>query len=104
MNIYVGNLSLEINEDELRQEFVAFGQVKSVCIMNDKDISSGQSRGYGFVEMPDEAEARAAIAGLNGRELRGRRLIVNETRSRSAGYGGSKRPDEGYPGGGRRLW
>jgi hypothetical protein len=70
MNIYVGNLSLEINEEELRQKFKAFEQVKSVTVMNDKDISSGQARGYGFVEMPSQSEGMNAIVSLNGKELR----------------------------------
>ena len=70
MNIYIGNLSLKINEEELRQEFKAFGQVKSVTVMNDNDISSGQASGYGFVEMPSQTEGTNAIASLNGKELR----------------------------------
>ncbi len=70
MNIYVGNLSLEVTEEELRQEFMAFGEVISVTIMNDKYIGSGQSRGYGFVEMPSVSEGQAAITALNGKILR----------------------------------
>ena len=76
MNIYVGNLSLELTEDELRQEFSVFGQVKSVNIMDDRDIGSGQPRGYGFVEMPLEFEGAAAVASLKGKELRGRSIEV----------------------------
>jgi RNA recognition motif-containing protein len=69
MNIYVGNLPLEVTEDELRQEFLAFGEVISVAIMNDKYIGSGQSRGYAFVEMPSQYEGKAAIAALNDKPM-----------------------------------
>ena len=79
MNIYVGNLSLELTEDELRQEFSAFGQVKSVNIMNDRDIGSGQPRGYGFVEMPLESEGKAAITSLKGKTIKGREIQVIES-------------------------
>ena len=80
MNIYVGNLSSEINEDDLRQAFEAFGQVASVNVI--KDRSTDEPRGFAFVEMPAEAEAQAAIDGLNGKELKGRSLSVNEARPR----------------------
>ena len=76
MNIYVGNLSLEVTEEELRREFMAFGEVISVTIMNDKYIGSGQSRGYGFVEMPSLSEGQAAIIALNGKTLRHRTIDV----------------------------
>ena len=76
MNIYVGNLSLEVTDEELRQEFMAFGEVISVTIMNDKYIGSGQSRGYGFVEMPSQSEGQAAITALNGKTLRHRTIDV----------------------------
>ena len=76
MNIYVGNLSLEMTEEELRQEFIAFGEVISVTIMNDEYIGSGQSRGYGFVEMPSQSEGQAAITALNGKTLRQRAIDV----------------------------
>jgi len=76
MNIYVGNLSLEVTEEELRQEFMAFGEVISVTIMNDKYIGSGQSRGYGFVEMPSQSEGQAAITALNGKTLRHRTIDI----------------------------
>jgi RNA recognition motif-containing protein len=79
MNIYVGNLPLELTEDELRQEFAVFGQVKSVNIMNDRDIGSGQPRGYGFVEMPLESEGEAAIISLTGKTLKGREIEVIES-------------------------
>ncbi len=97
MNIYVGNLSYEITEEDLKQAFEGFGQVESVNII--KDRYSGESRGFGFVEMPDKAEAESAIEGLNGKELKGRTLNVNEARPRSEGGGGG-----GRRGGGRRSY
>ena len=78
MNIYVGNLSLELTEAELRQEFIAFGQVISASIMSDKYIGSGQTRGYAFVEMASRSEGEAAITGLNGKTLKSRVLSVIE--------------------------
>ena len=78
MNIYVGNLSLEVSEEELRQRFIPFGQVISVSIMNDKYIGSGQPRGYGFVEMASKAEGETAITSLKGETLRGRVIDVIE--------------------------
>ncbi len=75
MNIYVGNLSLETTEDELRKEFTEFGKVISVIIMDDKYIGSGQPRGYGYVEMASKSEGATAIANLEGKKLRNR--IVN---------------------------
>jgi RNA recognition motif-containing protein len=80
MNIYVGNLSHDVTEDELRQEFEAFGQVTSANIITDR--FSGQSRGFGFVEMGNNEEAEAAIAALNGKDLKGRTLNVNVARPR----------------------
>ena len=78
MNIYVGNLSLEVTEEELRREFMAFGEVISVIIMNDRYIGSGQSRGYGFVEMPSQSEGKAAITALNEKTLRQMTISVIE--------------------------
>ena len=78
MNIYIGNLSLKITEGELRQEFMAFGEVISVTIMNDKYIGSGQSRGYAFVEMPSQSEGKAAIAALDDKTLRHMTINVIE--------------------------
>lgn len=89
MNIYVGNLSREVTEEELREAFKAFGQVTSVSIV--KDRYSGQPRGFGFVDMPAKAEAQEAIKGLNGKELKGRTLTVNEARPRSQGGRGGRR-------------
>jgi len=81
MNIYVGNLSREVTEEELREEFMAFGELKSVTIIKDK--YSGQSRGFGFVEMPSKSEGQAAIDGLTGKTLKDRTLDVSEARPRS---------------------
>ena len=81
MNIYVGNLSREVTKDDLLEAFEEFGQVESVKIITDR--VSGESRGFGFVEMPAEAEAQSAINGLNGKELKGETLTVNEARTRS---------------------
>ena len=78
MNIYVGNLPLEVTEGELRQEFIAFGEVISVTIMNDKYIGSGQSRGYAFVEMLSQSEGKAAITTLNDKALRQMNINVIE--------------------------
>ncbi len=92
MNIYVGNLSWEATEEDLRQAFEPFGQIESVRIITDK--FSNKSKGFGFVEMPAKAEAQAAISGLNGKELKGRTITVNEARPRP----------EGRQGGGQRSW
>jgi cold-inducible RNA-binding protein len=81
MNIYVGNLSYEVTEDELRQEFAAFGEVTSVRIITDR--YTGRPRGFGFVEMSTSSEGEAAIAGLNGKTLKDRTLNVSEARPRS---------------------
>jgi len=94
MKIYVGNLSYEVTEEDLRLTFEQFGQVESATIIKDRD--SGQSKGFGFVEMPSKAEGRSAIDDLNGKELKGRTLNVNEARPRAdsrsgkGGYGGGR--------------
>jgi len=102
MNIYVGNLSRETTEDELRQAFAPFGEVTSANII--KDRYSGESRGFGFVEMTTKSEAQAAINGLNGTSLGERTLSVNEARPRSEGGGGrgSYGGGGGFGGGGGR--
>ena len=89
MNIYVGNLSHELTEEELREAFQEFGEVTSAKIITDR--YSGVSRGFGFVEMANKAEAEAAITGLNGKELKGRTLTVNEARPRSDDRRGDRR-------------
>jgi len=78
MNIYVGNLSLEVTEDELRQEFIIFGEVTSVIIMDDKYIGSGQSRGYGYVQMASKSEGEAAVISLQEKSIRGKAIKVVE--------------------------
>ena len=88
MNIYVGNLSHDITEDDLRQAFEAFGEVTSVNVIKDK--FTGESRGFGFVELSGKAEAQSAIDGLNGKELKGRTLTVNEARPRAEGGRGGR--------------
>ena len=101
MKIYVGNLSYEVTEEDLRLALEEFGQVESATIIKDK--YSGQSKGFGFVEMASKAEGQSAIDGLNGKELKGRALKVNEARPRTesrgsrGGYGGGR----GGQGGGR---
>ena len=80
MNIYVGNLSYGMSEGELRDTFGAFGEVSSVKILMDRE--TGRSRGFGFVEMPNQAEGEAAISNLNGKDLGGRPLRINEARPR----------------------
>ena len=80
MNIYVGNLSYDISEADLREAFEAFGEVDSAKIITDRD--TGRSKGFGFVEMPDQGNGTTAIDGLNGQELGGRPLRVNEARPR----------------------
>ena len=93
MNIYVGNLAYTVTDEDLRKAFEAFGKVDSVNII--KDQYSNRSKGFGFVEMPDSGEARAAISGLNGKDLDGRNLTVNEAkprpeRSRGGDFGGKR--------------
>jgi cold-inducible RNA-binding protein len=85
MNIYVGNLSHDVTEDDLRQAFEAFGEVDSVNII--KDRFTGESRGFGFVEMSTKSEAEAAITGMNGQDVKGRAVNVNEARPRPQGRG-----------------
>jgi RNA recognition motif-containing protein len=94
MNIYVGNLSFKASEVEVRQAFAAFGEVSSVAII--KDQATGKSRGFAFVEMPNNAEAQAAIAGLNGKDLMGRNLMINEARPRTPGGSGGPRRTGGF--------
>ncbi len=103
MNIYVGNLSYEVTEEDLKEAFEVFGEVETVKVI--KDNYGGRSKGFGFVEMPAKAEAQSAIEGLNDKDLKGRMLKVNEARPRSesrggrGGYGGGR----GGQGGGRRF-
>jgi len=105
MNIYVGNLSRDLTETELREAFAAFGEVSSASIIKDK--FSGETRGFGFVEMPNKEEADKAISTLNGRDLKGRTATVNEARPRTdkprtggGGFGGGRGGSRGGFGGG----
>jgi RNA recognition motif-containing protein len=104
MKIYVGNLSYDVSEVNLRQAFEAFGQVSSATIV--KDRYSGHPRGFGFVEMLDRTEAQAAIQNLNGKELLGQQMNVNEARPRTdRGRFGSQGGHRGRPGyGGRNRY
>ena len=104
MNIYVGNLAYEVTEEELREEFEAFGEVTSVNIIKDK--YSGQSKGFGFVEMPTSSQGQAAITGLNGKLLHNRQIAVSGARPRTdnrgrGSYGGGRGGRSGGRGGGR---
>jgi cold-inducible RNA-binding protein len=99
MNIYVGNLSYDVTDEELREEFKAFGEVSSVNIIKDK--YSGQSKGFAFVEMPNLSEGQAAITGLNGKKLKERTISVSGARSRDSGGGGRSYGNKSY--GGRRT-
>ena len=96
MNIYVGNLSFEVTEEDLQEAFEAFGHIESVKII--KDNYSGRSKGFGFVEMSNNADAQSAINGLNDKELKGKTLKVNTARPRTENRGGR---GGGYGGGGR---
>jgi RNA recognition motif-containing protein len=89
MNLFVGNLSRQTTVDTLRQAFESHGQVSSANIIKDK--MSGESKGFGFIEMPTQAEAEAAIANLNGKELDGRTLTVNVSKPRTESSGRSDR-------------
>ena len=101
MKIYVGNLAFDVTEDELTAEFGAFGKVESVAIPADK--ISGRPRGFAFVEMASKSEAEAAIEGLNGKTLKDRTIVVNESRPRADNRGGGSygdRRSSGYGSGG----
>lgn len=105
MKIYVGNLSYELGEQELRQEFEAYGGVDSVSVITDK--YSGRSKGFAFVEMGKKAEGEAAIMSLNGKVLNERTIVVNEARPRSDNRSGSSydnRRNNSYGGGKQRRY
>ena len=91
MKIYVGNLSYEVTEEDLRQEFGAFGEITSVSVITDK--YSGRPKGFAFVEMASKSEAEAAITGLNGKTLKERTIVVNEARPRTDNRGGGSYGD-----------
>jgi cold-inducible RNA-binding protein len=96
LNIYVGNLSFDTSESDLEAAFATYGAVSTARIATDRD--TGRARGFGFVEMSSQAEAQAAIAGLNGKELQGRTLTVNEAKPREDRSAGGNRGG-GYSGG-----
>lgn len=105
MNIYIGNLTPDTTEDEVREAFAPFGDIAAVKII--RDGATGESRGFGFVEMPGEEQAKAAIEAMNGKEIKGNQLHVEVGRSKPAapGMGGGRRPgghDRGGPRGGGR--
>ncbi len=118
MNIFVGNLSKEVTDEDLQELFSAYGTVRSVKVI--KDMFSGESKGFGFIEMPGQAEAQKAISELNTKDLKGKKITVNEARPREdnrrgggggggrgghrgSGGGGGNRGGGGG-GGGRRSW
>ena len=99
MNIFIGNLSRQVSDADLREAFEAHGAVASANVIKDK--FTGESRGFGFVEMADQAQANAAIAALNGKDLKGRALNVAEAKPRTEGGGGGGARSGGGYGGGR---
>lgn len=106
--LYVGNLSYSVNDQSLQQHFSEFGTISSAKVMMDRD--SGRSKGFGFVEMSSDAEAQAAISGMNGKSIDGRDMVVNEARPmepRTGGFGGGgggrREGGGGYGGGGNRY-
>ncbi|MFH1623630.1 MAG: RNA-binding protein [Pseudomonadota bacterium] len=106
MKIYVGNLSYEVTEEDLRQEFASFGEVTSVSVITDK--YSGRPKGFAFVEMSSVSDGQAAITGLNGKTLKDRTLNVNTARPRSESSGGGSYGDRrgggGFSGGRQRRY
>ena len=104
--LYVGNLPYSVRDEDLQQAFGAYGQVNSAKVMMERD--TGRSKGFGFVEMGNDAEAQAAVEGMNGQSLGGRSLVVNEARPMEArpprtgggGFGGGRREGGGFGGGG----
>jgi RNA recognition motif-containing protein len=108
MNIYVGNLLFDVTEDELKELFAPFGQVTEVRLIMDK--FSGKSKGFGFIEMPSKEEAEKAIEALNGKDIKGRAMNVNEAKPKverggrggRGGFGGGRGRERGGYGGGNR--
>jgi RNA recognition motif-containing protein len=98
MNIYVGNIAREVTEEELRAAFAEFGEVSTATILKDK--YTNEPRGFGFVEMPSKSEAIEAMKQMDGKEIKGKRLIVNEARQREERRGGGGKRHSG--GGGNR--
>jgi RNA recognition motif-containing protein len=110
MNIFVGNLSKDVTEDDLQNLFAEYGSVRNVKVI--RDLFSGESKGFGFLEMPGQAEAQKAMSELNTRDLKGKKIAVNEARPRNekrrqggGGRGGNRNGgNRGGSGGGRRGW
>jgi RNA recognition motif-containing protein len=110
MNIYIGNLSQEVTDDDLRQAFESLGNITSAKVIRDR--FSGESRGFGFIEMPDKQEAMAAMESLNGSDLKGKKIMISEAKPRadkrrggSGGGGGRRRSGGGGSGsGGGNRW
>jgi RNA recognition motif-containing protein len=108
MNIFIGNLSKDVTEDDLQDLFSEYGTVRNVKVI--KDLFSGESKGFGFLEMPGQAEAQKAMSELNTRELKGKKIAVNEARPRNdrrrsgGGRGGNRGGGNRGGGGGRRGW
>jgi hypothetical protein len=105
MNIYVGNVSWNVSNEDLQELFTPYGEVASAKIATDRQ--TGRSRGFGFVEMPNDEEAKAAISGLNQAEVDGRNIVVNESKPKEEGSGGGgykprRSSGGGYGGGGNR--
>ncbi len=101
MNIYVGNVAQDVSEEELTNLFTEYGKVSSAKIL--RDMFTQESRGFGFVEMPSQAEAQKAIEELNTQELKGKKIVVNEARERRERRGGGARGAGGRSGGGKRY-
>ncbi len=102
MNIYVGNLSYNTDEESLREEFEKHGEVDKVNVITDRD--TGRSKGFAFVEMPTNSEGQAAMEALDGKDLDGREIKVNEARARKPRGSGGGGGGRGYGGGGGRSW
>ena len=103
MNLYVGNLALDVTDEDLKQAFEVYGTVKSSKVV--KDYGTGQSRGFGFVEMPSMNQALEAISGLNGQDVKGKSLVVSEARPKKTNpRGGGRGGRGGGGGGGNRRW
>ncbi len=102
MNIYVGNLSYQVTEDDLKSAFEAYGEVDSAKIITDR--YTGNSKGFGFVEMPNDEEAEAAMEALNGQDMKGREVVVNKARPKNDDRrgGGHRGGHGGGHGGGHR--
>ncbi len=100
MNIYVGNLSSRVSDDDLRAAFQPFGEITRVTVIKDK--WSGESRGFAFVEMAKKEDGQSAIDGLNGKELQGKSIVVNEARPKTERKGGRRGRGKGGFSGGRR--